>query len=233
MKLFFLDYNKEGPGVDRDAPPKVGLELFFDLFVREFTSLIKLNIYFIISYIPIITIGPAIGALTAVTMRMVQDQPSDLFYDFREAFKKNWKYSFVSGFIAAIFIFAIWFSIKFCMESDGVIYNLMISFIVVIAVLLALSSIYVYPMIVKIELPLKVLFRNAFLLGIVNIKYSLITFLINIGLIEISIIFMPFTLPVMLLFTFSTISFISSFCAWNGLGKYIIKDDEKSNTNEG
>lgn len=232
MKLFFLDYNKEGPGVDKGAPPKVGLELFFDLFVREFTSLIKLNIYFIISCIPIVTISPAIGALTDVTMRMVQDQPSDLFYDFREAFKKNWKHSFVGGIIAVIFMFAIWFSIKFCMGSDGIIYNFMISFIVVITVLLGLSSIYVYPMIVKIELPLKVIFRNAFLLGIVNIKYSLITFLINIGLIEVSIIFMPFTLPVMLLFTFSTISFISSFCAWNGLEKYIIKDAEESNTNE-
>jgi hypothetical protein len=54
----------------------------------------------------------------------------------------------------------------------------------------------------------------------------LITFLLNIGLIEISIIFMPFTLPVMLLFTFSIISFISSFCAWDGLEKYIIKEHE-------
>lgn len=226
MKLFFLDYNKEGPGVDKDAPPKEGLELFFDLFAREFTSLIKLNIYFLFSCIPIITIGPAIGALTSVTMRMVQDKPSDIFYDFREAFKKNWKYSFISWIIAAIFMSAIWFSVKFCVESDGIIYNFMISFIVVIAVLFGISFIYVYPMIVKIELPLKVIFRNSFLLGIVNIKYSLITFLLNIGLIEISIIFMPFTLPVMLLFTFSIISFISSFCAWDGLEKYIIKEHE-------
>lgn len=224
MKLFFLDYNKEGPGVDKDAPPKEGLELFFDLFAREFTSLIKLNIYFIISCIPIVTIGPAIGALTAVTMRMVQDEPSDILYDFREAFKKNWKYSSISGIIAVIFMIAICFSIKFCIESDGIIYNMTISFIVVIVILLGFSSIYVYPMIVKIELSLKVIFRNSFLLGILNLKYSLITLLLNIGLLEMSIIFMPFTLPIMLLFTFSTISFISSFCAWNGFEKYILKE---------
>lgn len=231
MKLFFLDYNKEGPGIDKNAPPKVGLELFFDLFAREFTSLIKLNIYFIFSCIPIITIGPAIGALIAVTMKMVQDRPSDSFYDFREAFKKNWKHSFISGIISVIFIFAIWFSVRFCMESDGIVYNLMISFIVVIAVLLGLSSIYVYPMIVKIELPLKVILKNAFLLGIVNIKYSLITFLLNLGLIEVSILFIPFTLPVIFLITFSAIGFISSFCAWAGIKKYILKDMQESDTN--
>lgn len=231
MKLFFLDYNKEGPGVDKDALPKEGLELFFDLFAREFTSLIKLNIYFILSCIPIITIGPAIGALTAVTMRMVQDQPSDLFYDFREAFKKNWKYSFISGIMAFVFIYIIWFSMKFCMESNGIVYNLMISFIVVIAVLLGLSSVYVYPMIVKIELPLKVIIKNALLLGVVNMKYSLITFLLNLALIEVSILFIPFTLPVMFLFTFSAVSFISSFCAWAGIKKYIIKDGEESDIN--
>jgi uncharacterized membrane protein YesL len=225
MKLFFLDYNKEGPGVQKDAPPKEGIELFFDLFAREFTSLIKLNIFFILSCIPIVTIGPAIGAMTAVTMKMVQDEPSDLFYDFREAFKKNWRYSFTSGVLAVVVMFLLWWAIRFYMQSDGVIYNLMISFTIVIVVLIGISSIYVYPMIVKVELPLKTILKNAFLLGIAYIKYSFPTFLLCVAIFEASIIFIPFTLPIILLFTFSFISFISSFCAWAGIKKYIIRDE--------
>lgn len=225
MKLFFLDYNKEGPGIQKDAPPKKGIELFFDLFAREFTSLIKLNIFFILSCIPIITIGPAIGAITAVTMKMVQDEPSDLLYDFREAFKKNWRYSFISGVLAVVVIFILWWVMRFYMQSDGVIYNLMISFTVVIGALIGISCIYVYPMIVKVELPLKTVLKNAFLLGIAYIKYSFPTFLLCAAIFEGSIIFIPFTLPIILLFTFSFISFISSSCAWIGIKKYIIRDE--------
>lgn len=228
MKLFFLDYNKEGPGVDKDAPPKEGLELFFDLFAREFTSLIKLNIIFILSCIPIITIGPAIGAMTTVTIKMVQDQPSDPFYDFREGFKKNWKNSFISGIIAVITIFISYLVIRFCMLSDGVIYNLVISIMIVIIVLLGVLWMYVYPMIVKIELPLKLIFKNAFLLSIANIKQSFMVFLLCVALFEGSILFIPFTLPIALLFTFSSISFISSFSAWISIKEYIIKDNNDS-----
>ena len=225
MKLFFLDYNKEGPGVQKDAPPKKGIELFFDLFAREFTSLIKLNLFFILSCIPIVTIGPAIGAMTAVTMKMVQDEPSDLFYDFREAFKKNWRYSFISGALGVVVMFLLWWVMRFYMQSDGVIYNLMISFTIVIVVLIGISCIYVYPMIVKVELPLKTILKNAFLLGIAYIKYSFPTFLLCVAIFEGSIIFIPFTLPIILLFTFSFVSFISSFCAWAGIKKYIIRDE--------
>jgi len=231
MKLFFLDYNKEGPGVDKDAPPKEGLELFFDLFAREFTSLIKLNIIFILSCIPIITIGPAIGAMTTVTIKMVQDQPSDPFYDFREGFKKNWKSSFISGIIAVITMFISYLVIRFCMLSDGVIYNLVISIMIVIIVLLGVLWMYVYPMIVKVELPLKVIFKNAFLLSIANIKQSFVVFLLCVALFEGSILFMPFTLPIILLFTFSSISFISSFSAWISIKEYIIKDNNDSEIN--
>ena len=162
---------------------------------------------------------------TAVTMKMVQDEPSDLLYDFREAFKKNWRYSFIIGVLAVVVIFILWWVTRFYMQSDGVIYNLMISFTVVIGVLIGVSCIYVYPMIVKVELSLKTILKNAFLLGIAYIKYSFPTFLLCAVIFEGSIIFIPFTLPIIFLFTFSFISFISSFCAWIGIKKYIIRDE--------
>jgi len=230
MKLFFLDYNKEGPGVEKNAPPKEGLELFFDIFAREFTSLVKLNILFIISCIPIITIGPAIGAMTSVTITMVQDKPSDLFYDFREAFKKNWKSSFLTSVLLSIIILILLGSVIFYMRSDGLIYNVMISFTIVIIMLLGISTIYIYPMIVRIELPLKVVLKNAFLLGVACINHSFITLVLCLAILEGCILFAPFTLPIILLFTFSVISFITSFCAWSGIKKYIVNYENTNNS---
>lgn len=224
MKLFFLNYDKEGKGVSKDAPPKEGLELFFDIFMREFTSLIKLNLLFILSCIPIITIGPAIGAITAVTVKMVQDKPSDLAYDFRKAFVKNWKSSFLLSVITFILILILIMIMNFCISLEGIIYNIMISFIIVISILLGVILLYIYPMSVSVDLSLNLIIKNSFLLSILQIKYSLTTFIICIGLIEISYIFMPISLFIIIFFLFSFISFISSFCAWSGIRKYIIKE---------
>ena len=54
--LLFPDYTKAGPGVDRNAPKKTGSALFIDIFCREFTTLLKLNLIFLVSCIPIVTI---------------------------------------------------------------------------------------------------------------------------------------------------------------------------------
>ncbi len=50
--LGFGNYMKEGKGVDKDAPEKRGLFAFFELFIRKFWKLIRLNMLYLISNIP-------------------------------------------------------------------------------------------------------------------------------------------------------------------------------------
>lgn len=221
--MFWWNYNREGPGISKDAPQKEGLDLFWDIFKREFTSLIKLNLIFIVSCIPIITIGPAIGAMTFVTVKMVQDKPSDLFYDFRRSFKKNWKSSFLLGLLELILISILIFSMVLCLKKKELIYNIIISIIIVTSVLIGNFFVYIFPMSVSVDLSLSVILKNSILLSIANIKYSFLTLVLCIGLAEISFILFPLTVPFILLFTFSFISFISSFCAWGSIKKFIIK----------
>ncbi|WP_297419986.1 YesL family protein [Clostridium sp.] len=231
MRFFLFNYNKEGPGVSKDAPPKEGLALFWDIFAREFTSLIKLNLIFIVSCIPIITIGPAIGAMTSVTMKMVQDKPSDLYYDFKEAFKKNWKSSFLIWILSIILLALLGKALAFCIASEALIYNIIISILIIAGILIGIWLIYIYPMSVSIDLPLRTVVKNSFLLSLAYIKYSFLTLILCMALIEASIIFLPFTIPIMFFFTFSFVSFLSSFCAWHGIKKHILKfsNDEDGN----
>ena len=78
----FQSYWKEGPGVEKDAPQKRGLALFCEIFLREAWSLIELNLIFVLFSLPVVTIGPALGAMTTVTMRMVRDKNSYVWKDF-------------------------------------------------------------------------------------------------------------------------------------------------------
>lgn len=223
MRLFLFNYNKEGPGVNRNALPKEGLALFLEIFIREFTSLIKLNLFFIVSCIPIITIGPALGAMTAVTIKMVKDEPSDLYYDFKVAFKKNWKSSFLIGLFALILMIILGRILIFFIMSEGFVYNVASSIVIILGIISGFLLIYVYPMSVSVELPLRIVIKNSFLLSILYIKYSILTFILCLGLFEVSIMLFPFTIPIVLFCTFSFMSFFSSFCAWHGIKKYIVK----------
>lgn len=53
----FFDYNKPGPGVPKDAPPKAPILLFFELLQRKFWNLIKVNLLFNIFNIPALILG--------------------------------------------------------------------------------------------------------------------------------------------------------------------------------
>ena len=59
MAGFFglFDYNKPGPGVPRDAPPKSPFVVFFEILQRKFWNLLKVNLMFLIFNIPAILFG--------------------------------------------------------------------------------------------------------------------------------------------------------------------------------
>lgn len=59
MAGFFglFDYNKPGPGVPKDAPPKAPILLFFELLQRKFWNLIKLSLMINLFNIPAFLLG--------------------------------------------------------------------------------------------------------------------------------------------------------------------------------
>ncbi len=56
MGLFGFNYSKPGPGVDKDAPKKKGIFLYFELFFRKFWKLIQANMLYFLCSIPMILI---------------------------------------------------------------------------------------------------------------------------------------------------------------------------------
>lgn len=54
MGLFGPNYTKPGPGVDKDAPKKKGIFLYFELFFRKFWKLVQANMLYFLCSIPMI-----------------------------------------------------------------------------------------------------------------------------------------------------------------------------------
>ena len=52
MGLFFRNYDKPGPGVKKDEPPKRGFFRFFDIFTRKFGHFVRANLLYSLFLIP-------------------------------------------------------------------------------------------------------------------------------------------------------------------------------------
>ena len=50
----FNNYEKPGPGIDKDAPKKRGVFLFFEIFLRKFKKLFQVNMLYFIFSIPVL-----------------------------------------------------------------------------------------------------------------------------------------------------------------------------------
>lgn len=227
MGIFSPNFQREGAGVEKSEPSKEGLSLFFDLIVSRFWDLMKLNIIFIIYCIPIVTIAPAFGALTSITMSIVRKKPIlFMLRDFHTAFRNNWKQSFVCGFLSC-FLFSILYyaSVFYYKLSQGnpILYAVFF-FCVFMTILLLLAWIYIFPILTTISLSIKDILKNSLFLSIVCLKHTLIGALVY-GLIFIgTIIYLPLVFPLIFIFTFSLLSFISSFTSWSGINRYLIKE---------
>lgn len=173
-------------------------------FMGKVADLVILNLLAIVCSIPVFTIGASWTAMYFVTIRMVRKEESYVIRDFFRSFRENFKQATVIWLISliAIGVFA----------GDVIIYRmipeqipkaLMIA-VLVLAYLVLGTVIYVFPMLSRYHNTIKGTIKNAFLVSVVNIPYTVIfvllmaiPFIMAVFLIEMApfVIMVGFSLP--------------------------------------
>ena len=94
---------KDRPDLERSAIRKRGFVGYMDMLWREFFELLKLNLLFVLSCVPIITIPAALTAMHRITSVMVRDENHFLWPDYWKAFRRDfWKSLGGGAAIAAV-----------------------------------------------------------------------------------------------------------------------------------
>ena len=98
MGLFF-NFDKVGPGIDKDAPKKKGIFLYTELFFRKFWLLVKANMLYFSVSLPVMAIYNIIiiNALTAVLPQEMRDSTWQLSLIFTAIITILWGTGPVSG----------------------------------------------------------------------------------------------------------------------------------------
>lgn len=221
MVWFRASYLKEGPGIEKDAPKKTGLALFFEIFVREFWQILKLNFMFVVCALPLVTFGAAHAALSRCTMNMVRDVPNDVWYDFRQEFKKdfvrNTKFGLLELFAAGALLMVLSQPV---VRSNAVLCGAVLMF----GVFGGLVFGYLWPMLVIVNVSEQAAVKNAVLLAFACLQHSLPALGVCALLLGLSFWMFPLSLPLVLFIPFGISSFVMSFAAWSDIQRLVICD---------
>jgi len=130
MGIFSRNFNKPGPGVKKDEPRKKGAARFFELLFRDFWDYAKLNILLCLCVLPTVAVfvlgllglypgiafflsivlafpvGGAMVAYIYYITKMMRDDPSFVWYEFKRKFKENFKQAAPIGIFCTAFIYA-------------------------------------------------------------------------------------------------------------------------------
>lgn len=208
MAGFFglFDYSKPGKGVRKDEPKRSHFAMFWILVQRKFWKLIQLNFLFLVFCIPLVAVwylygsgivqsavaalllaavallpvGPALSGLTYVLRNYTNEQPVFLLSDFWDAFKNNFTQSAIYCYLAAVAAVVMVIAGNFYYQgaADNSWLYVPLGLILMIALLFIFANFYIFQMIVTLDLPLKAIIKNGFLLAVLCIKSNLITLFI-------------------------------------------------------
>ena len=209
----FGNYQKPGKGVAKQQQEKKRFFQFWDLFLRKFTKMIKLNLLFLLCCIPIVTIGPAFAAMTKIARYYVEEKPVFLLSDFWDAFKENFWQALPVGIFHLAMIYVLWqaFLFYYVQAVNNAFFWILIAIIIIIAFLLLFMSYYIYLIMVSVSLKLMQILKNALMFVFIGIRTNFLTFIFATGVMALSIFGMPLSIPVFLLIGFSMSALITVF----------------------
>ena len=161
-------------------------------FSRVF-DIVVLNLLFIICCIPVVTIGASLTAMYSITLKMVRNEESHIIREFLKAFKQNFKQGTIVGIIAII-------------GDDKLKVLQVLCYIVIIWGYIMV--LYAFPIIARFVHTTKEVFKNSFMISIVNFKWTILLILLNF--------------PFILMLVYSEVSMLLAFtifiiCGFAGL----------------
>jgi len=244
MGIFGRNYDKPGPGVNKDEPRKKGAARFFELFFRDFWDLAKMNmlvclaalptavvfilgllgffgtysiVAFILSLILAFPVGGAMVACVFYITKMMRDDPSYVWYEFKRKFVENYRQAAPLGMLCTAFVYAqvlLWGSLLLGEQGPDMLW-----FIITLISLMVFGMItpYIFLHIAYLDLKTTGIIKNSVLMSFGFMPRSFMGALLG-GLIWIAFaLFFPVSMlfvPVIAVFGVSLSALLTMMWVW-------------------
>ena len=183
-----------------------GLDIFGNLFI--------LNLLFVLTSIPLITIGASLAALYSVTLKMVRREEGAVVKSYFAAWKANFKQATLSWLAVLLVLVVMAGEFLYAVNFSGGLSTMYLVIIGVEAVILACVMPFLFPLIARYENTFTGTFKNAFLLTVGNLWDTIKVILlwaVPIGLVAAHPAIFYMTWYLWLIILFGLISWLTSF----------------------
>ncbi|HEP1481143.1 TPA: YesL family protein [Streptococcus pyogenes] len=164
-------------------------------------DLLVFNLLFVLSCLPLLTIGVAKMALYASLLDWREGQVSQLFTTYSSYFKHYFKRGMRLGLIELLIMSICLLDLFLIRNQSGLVFQGFKVLCIAVLFLVVILFLYAYPQAVRKELPLLILFKRSLLLAGIFFPWTF-AFLVVIGL-------LVFTLPLTLLTLFGGVSLLA------------------------
>ena len=237
-------YTKEGPGVRKDQPPKKGIPRFFEILMRDYGHLLKVNFLFLLCCLPMVTVvlfgllfhqylgmlliaavlyllcavlvGPAMTCLHGITVKTVRDEPCYMWHEFKKCWKGNWKQSVPAGVLFCTLLAMECIAAWYYMFMQSEMNVLLVAFVAFSLLLLTICWLFTTLQMLYLDMPLGGMLKNSLLIMFGYAKRTLPAGLITLVIVIGVVLFVP--VPIMLLLLFlgmpALVAVIGDMWAW-------------------
>lgn len=145
-----------------------------------------LNLLWFIGCLPIVTIGASTTALYAVALKIAASEEGDIFIQFRDAFRSNFKQATVIwlillavGIVLGTDIYILIHLRNATTGAVAVALTIMLAMVIVACIVLAIILMYVFPLIARVENTNWNMIKNSLLIGTHYLFCTILVFAVH------------------------------------------------------
>lgn len=170
--------------------------------------------------VSILLMGPATAALSYATLNCAWDRPGMFWAGFWSALKENWKQALPIGIVDVL----VCFGTLYYLVDGSVVFGAYASAVkivwCVLGLIYAMVRVYLYPIMVTVELPMGALLKNSLILSVLKPGRALPVILIA-GFLCLTCVVAD--LVIVPLFLYSFVAFSAAFFTQPVIEKYLIQ----------
>lgn len=209
------------PEQEMDFSEKTGPARFWELIQGELATVLILNLLFLLTCIPVITIPPAMLSLHMVIRKIILGQSVACVRDYFAAIKQGWKRAYGAFFLTAVPMGIAGYGAAFYLRRAVEHPVLLIPFVFCTTVFFVttLASTYLFGLLCGGK-PLRDAVKPALMLGVAKPLRAILAALCYYGLPLLSMLFFPFSGLYLFLLGFSLPCLLGSFFIRTVLNQY-------------
>lgn len=200
--------------------------------LSKICDMVCLNILWLICSIPIITIGASTAALYTVMLKMVKNEEGYIFRGFFKAFKSNFKQSTIMWIVILLLGIVCWIDYRVAGVMPGMGGSIMRIIFLLLGFILLSVTVYIFPLTARYENTIRNTVRNALILTVGKLPYTLLMVVVTVGSVIISLwnsMTLMFAIPLWFIIGVSLIAWINSYILRR---VFMIFDSVENGTND-